>query len=81
MKKLVMSLIALSVCFSGAASAKLVGRWDPAAFAQGRYDVQKTAFVKAEVPREGIQIESKHILVKVDYTGKVFRKDTAFAKK
>ncbi|WP_337574701.1 thioredoxin family protein [Parasutterella excrementihominis] len=29
---------------------------------------------------EKIQIESKHILVKVDYTGKIFRKGYAFAK-
>ena len=81
MKKFVLPVVALLVCFSSAANAKLVGRWDPAAFAQGKYDVQKTAFVKVEAPKPAIQIESKHILVKVDYTGKIFKSETAFAKK
>lgn len=81
MKKFVIPFIALLVCFSGAANAKLIGRWDPAAFAQGRYDVQKTAFVKVEAPKPAIQIESKHILVKVDYTGKIFKTESTFAKR
>ena len=58
--------IALMLAFSGTANAKFIGRWDPAAYAQGKF--------------EKIQIESKHILVKVDYTGKIFRKGYAFAK-
>ena len=63
-----------------AANAKFIGRWDPAAYAQGKFEIQKTAFVQKEPVVEKIQIESKHILVKVDYTGKIFRKGYAFAK-
>lgn len=72
--------IALMLAFSGTANAKFIGRWDPAAYAQGKFEIQKTAFVQKEPVVEIIQIESKHILVKVDYTGKIFRKGYAFAK-
>ncbi len=72
--------IALMLAFSGAANAKFIGRWDPAAYAQGKFEIQKTAFVQKAPVVEKIQIESKHILVKVDYTGKIFRKGYAFAK-
>ena len=64
--------IALMLAFSGTANAKFIGRWDPAAYAQGKFEIQKTAFVQKEPVVEKIQIESKHILVKVDYTGKIF---------
>ena len=58
--------IALMLAFSGTANAKFIGRWDPAAYAQGKFEIQKTAFVQKEPVVEKIQIESKHILVKVD---------------
>ena len=46
-------LIALMLAFSGVANAKLVGRWDPAAYAQGKFKVQKTAVIrKAPAPKK-----------------------------
>ena len=36
--------IALMLAFSGTANAKFIGRWDPAAYAQGKFEIQKTAF-------------------------------------
>ena len=69
--------IALMLAFSGTANAKFIGRWDPAAYAQGKFEIQKTAFVQKEPVFEKIQIESKHILVKVDsqerFSGKGMR--------
>ena len=38
--------IALMLAFSGTANAKFIGRWDPAAYAQGKFEIQKTAFVQ-----------------------------------
>lgn len=81
MKICAVPLALLLVVFSCSSQAKLVGRWDPAAYENGKFEVQKTAFVKKEVAEERIKIESKHILVKVDYTGKLFKKDFAYAKK
>ena len=43
-------LIALMLAFSGVANAKLVGRWDPAAYAQGKFKVQKTAVIRKVPP-------------------------------
>ena len=40
--------IALMLAFSGTANAKFIGRWDPAAYAQGKFEIQKTAFVQKE---------------------------------
>ena len=51
--------IALMLAFSGTANAKFIGRWDPAAYAQGKFEIQKTAFVQKEPVVEKIQIESK----------------------
>lgn len=33
--------IALMLAFSGTANAKFIGRWDPAAYAQGKFEIQK----------------------------------------
>ena len=72
--------IALMLAFSGTANAKFIGRWDPAAYAQGKFEIQKQPLFRKNLLLKKIQIESKHILVKVDYTGKIFRKGYAFAK-
>ena len=68
-------LIALMLAFSGVANAKLVGRWDPAAYAQGKFKFQKTAVIrKAPAPKK-INAQKKRVVVKVDYTGKLFQKE------
>lgn len=75
----------LSACLlaaSAAANAKIVHRWSPEALAQGKFVAEKTAFVRKEVKQGGgIQVENKHILVKVDYTGKLFQEPYMVAKK
>ena len=72
-------LIALMLAFSGVANAKLVGRWDPAAYAQGKFKVQKTAVIrKAPAPKK-IHAQKKRVVVKVDYTGKLLHKEVELA--
>ena len=59
-------LIALMLAFSGVANAKL---------AQGKFKVQKTAVIrKAPAPKK-IHAQKKRVVVKVDYTGKLFQKE------
>ena len=79
MKKLCLMLAAGLLVF-GTANAKFVHRWDAEALSKGKFVPTKTAFVKKEVKVEGIQIENKHILVKIDYTGKVFSQARLLAK-
>lgn len=74
-------LAACLLAASAAANAKIVHRWSPEALAQGKFVAEKTAFVRKEVKQEGIQVENKHILVKVDYTGKLFHEPYMVAKK
>lgn len=75
-------LAACLLAASAAANAKIVHRWSPEALAQGKFVAEKTAFVRKEVKQGGrIQVENKHILVKVDYTGKLFQEPYMVAKK
>lgn len=74
-------LIALMLALSGVANAKLVGRWDPAAYAQGKFKVQKTTLVKkAKAPTlKKVHSQKRRTVVKVDYTGKLFTKEVELA--
>ncbi len=75
-------LAACLLAASAAANAKIVHRWSPEALAQGKFVAEKTAFVRKEVKQGGgIRVENKHILVKVDYTGKLFQEPYMVAKK
>lgn len=74
-------LAACLLAASATANAKIVHRWSPEALAQGKFVAEKTAFVRKDVKQEGIQVENKHILVKVDYTGKLFQEPYMVAKK
>lgn len=75
-------LAACLLAASAAANAKIVHRWSPEALAQGKFVAEKTAFVRKEVKQGGgMQVENKHILVKVDYTGKLFQEPYMVAKK
>ena len=81
MKLKILLLAVVMTGFSFSASAKIVHRWDPQSLSQGKFVVEKTAFIRKEAFEPSYQIESKHILVKVDYTGKLFLKKTMFAKR
>lgn len=79
MKKVLLVLAAGLLAF-GTANAKFVHRWDADSLFKGKFVPTKTAYVKKEFKAKGIQIESKHILVKVDYTGKIFPMPSMIAK-
>lgn len=73
-------ILAAGLFVFGTANAKFVHRWDTDSLSKGKFVPVKTAFVKKEVKVEGIQIENKHILVKIDYTGKIFTEPSLIAK-
>lgn len=54
--------IALMLAFSGTANAKFIGRWDPAAYAQGKFEIQKTAFVQKEPVVEKFRLKANTFL-------------------
>ena len=72
-------LIALMLAFSGVANAELGGRWAPAAYAQGKFRVQKSAVLRRGAAPEKIHAQKKRVVVKVDYTGKLFQKEVELA--
>lgn len=72
-------LIALMLAFFGVANAKLIGRWDPAAYAQNQFKVQKTAIVRKAPALKKLHAQKKRVVVKVDYTGKLFQKEVELA--
>ena len=72
-------LIALMLAFSGVANAKLVGRWDPAAYAQGKFKFQKTVVIRKSPSPMNFHAQKKRVVVKVDYTGKLFQKEVELA--
>ena len=80
MKKIFLDLSRWSFSF-GTANAKFVHRWDADSLSKGKFVPVKTAFVKKEVKVEGIQIENKHILVKIDYTGKNLHRTEPYRQK
>ncbi len=55
-------LIALMLAFSGVANAKLVGRWDPAAYAQGKFEIQKQPLFQKEPVVEKNSRTEKNVL-------------------
>lgn len=79
MKKTTVLLAVLFMCSVSSIQAKQFFPLNTEALAKGKIEPVKTAFVKKEVKPTGIQIENKHILVKIDYTGKIYDRRTMFA--
>lgn len=82
MKKAIVLLALGTLTLAGAVNAKIIHRWDPVQLAQGKFVPVKSAFVKKEeIQLTNINVENKHILVKIDYTGKLFTEPRMLARK
>ena len=73
-------LVSTLFFISFSADAKMIHRWDPNALAQGKFVVQKSALATKQERKVAGPLKDKHVIIKVDYTGKLIKKTVNVAK-